>query len=211
MRTVFSLLVLSVLAAPLSSLADGSIAINGRAGVAKPWGDFAKDEPMSDGLSWGFPLQADLQFRFTKQLSLGAYVRYAPLLLSDDAKTACDALGASCSAADIGLGGVVEYRFSERMEGGGWVGANVGYELLRSDTGVGTAKATFTSTGLEAGAQVGYDFELGGLTIGPFLQAGAGQFTKEKVKSGGQTTTSSIGDKAIHGWAGVGLRFTLLL
>lgn len=211
MRKLPCLLALSVLAAPLAARADQSIAINFRGGVAKPWGDFAKGAPMSDGVSWAFPLQGDLAFRFTKEIGVGAYVRYAPLTLSDAAQNGCNAAGTSCSAADIAFGPLFEYRFGERLDGGGWLGASLGYEMARNEVGVGGQKRAATSTGFEGGVQAGYDFTLAGITIGPFVHAGAGQFSKVKTQFAGQTTTANIPQKATHGWFGIGIRVGILL
>jgi len=210
MRKLLCLLALSVLVVP-SARADQSIAINFRGGAAKPWGDMVKGAHMSDNLSWGFPLQGDLAFRFTKQLGVGAYVRYAPLNLSDSAQNACNAHGRSCSTSDIGFGGLVEYRFGERLDGGGWLGASVGYEMLRFQGGTGSQSSTSTASGFEAGLQAGYDFTLAGITIGPFVHCDVGQFGKVKYEAGGQTTTSNITDKAMHGWFGIGVRLGILI
>jgi len=151
MRRSFALLVLSILAAP-AARADGSIALNARAGVAKPFGDLGDGVSLSDSVEWGFPLQADLQFRFTKQLSVGAYGRYAATTLASRTSDACT--GFSCKLADVGFGAIAEYRFSSRLEGGPWVGALVGYERLQGDVssgGTAPTKVSSTMSGFEAG------------------------------------------------------------
>lgn len=218
MRKLLPLLVLSVLAAP-AARADGSIAINLRAGVVKPWGDFQKSRPVSDVENWAFPFQGDLQFRFTRRLQAGAYGRYAPVTLADRTKNLCDLATpkASCGLSDLGFGGVVEYRFSDKLEGGGWVGASFGYEILKYDTAVSGVKTTRTLTGLEGGVQTGIDFELGGLTVGPFLQVGAGQYSNMKTETAATSTTAatsasaSVSGQKLHGYAGLGIRLSLLL
>ncbi len=211
MRKLASLVALSVLAVPLAARADQSIAVNFRGGAAKPWGDVSKGNGMSSDTPWGFPLQGDLAFRFTKQLGVGAYVRYAPLLLSDSYQNGCNAAGFTCSGSDLAFGGLVEYRFGERLDGGGWLGASVGYEMLRSVSGSAGQRVTGTASGFEAGAQAGYDFTLAALTIGPFVHASLGQYGSLKVQTGGQTSTGSISGKAMHGWIGVGIRVGILL
>ncbi len=207
MRRSFALLVLSILAAP-AARADGSIALNARAGVAKPFGDIGDGVSLSDSVEWAFPLQADLQFRFTKQLSVGAYGRYAATTLASRTSDACT--GFSCKLADVGLGAIAEYRFSSRLEGGPWIGALVGYERLQGDVssgGTAPTKVSSTMSGFEAGAQVGVDFELGGVTIGPWGSIRVGEFSKSKLGSG----STSISDKGLHGWLEIGLRLSLLL
>jgi hypothetical protein len=206
MRKLYPLLVLSFLAAPVAR-ADGSIQLSARGGVAKPLGDAADGAAIGDFVEWAFPLQADLQFRFLKQLSIGAYARYAPAVLASDVSDACDLANGSCDLADIGFGLVAEYRFRERLEGGPWVGALVGYEMLTGDTTVLGREASTRFSGFEAGVEAGMDFELGGLTLGPWGSLMAGQFTKAKTEG----DSRSIDDKAFHGWFQVGLRVSLLL
>lgn len=210
MRKLLVLLALSGLAVPLAR-ADQQIAINFRGGAAKAWGDAAREEPMSDTVEWAFPLQGDLAFRFTKHIGVGAYLRYAPITLPDAAKNLCNATGTSCSAHDLAFGALGEYRFGERLDGGGWLGAFLGYELLKSQTGTGSQKVTGTMSGFEAGLQAGYDFTLAALTIGPFVHAGLGRFGSAKSETGGQTTSQGVSGKTIHGWYGVGIRVGILL
>jgi hypothetical protein len=210
MRRLFPLVVLSALAAPLAAGADGSIVLNARVGVAKPFGEAEKGEKVGEAIAWAFPLQADLQFRFAKQLSAGAYVRYAATRLDSTVSNACSVSGVSCSSSDVAFGVLAEYRFSEKLDGGPWVGALGGYERLegtRSQLGV---KATTTSAGLELGAQAGVDFELGGLTLGPWVSVNVGQFRTSKVEASGVSTSGSIDEKGLHGWFQGGVRASLL-
>jgi hypothetical protein len=206
MRKLFPLFVLSILAAPLAR-ADGSIQLGARGGVAKPFGDAADGAALGDLVEWAFPLQADLQFRFLKQLSVGAYARYAPTVLASDVSDVCDLVDGSCDLADVGFGIIAEYRFRDRLEGGPWVGALVGYEMLTGDTAGTANERSFRLSGLEAGVEAGMDFELGGLTVGPWASVMAGRFSKVKVEG----DSSSIDDKGLHGWFQVGLRVSLLL
>ncbi len=211
MRKLLALLALSVLAVPLAASADQQIAINIRGGAAKPWGDASKGDPMTDTVGWAFPLQGDLAFRFTKNIGVGVYARYAPTLLAESADNACKAAGGSCSATDLSFGGLFEYRFGERLDGGGWVGASLGYEMAKSKISSAAQSGTSTLSGFEGGVQAGYDMTLGGLTIGPFVHANFGQFSSAKVESGGQTQSGSITDKAFHGFFGLGIRVGILL
>jgi hypothetical protein len=204
MRRLFPFLVLLAVAAPAASLADGGIVLNARAGVAKPFGDLEKDSPMSDLVAWEFPLQADLQFRVMRPLSVGAYVKYGPTTLGSKMKDACS--GMSCKLNDIGFGAIAEWRLSGRLEGGPWVGAFFGYDMLKGDLSEGSLSATASITGFEGGANLGMDFELGGLTLGPYAGLSAGQFTKADIGAG----NVSITDKTLHYWFQVGLRASLL-
>jgi hypothetical protein len=200
MRRLLTLVLLSVLASPLAARADGSIQIVAAGGVAKPFGDVANGQKMADAIDWAFPLDAQLQFRIVKQLALGAYVRYAP--------TSVASTCSGCTLNDLAFGGRLEYRFSEKLEGGGWLGAFAGYEQLKSESaGVGTAKTTRTFSGVEGGAAGGVDFELGGLTLGPYVQVTVGEYTKQS----GAGVSSTIASKGMHGFFGAGIRLALLL
>jgi hypothetical protein len=211
MRKLLALLVLAAVLGPAAARADGKIVLNARAGVAAPLGEIGDGAKLGDLVGWAFPLQADLQFRFWKQLSLGAYGRYAPATLESEVSNACSTRGVSCDASDVAFGAVGEYRFSERLEGGPWIGGHVGWEMLRFDRAVTAGEASVTDSGLEAGAQAGYDFELGGLTLGPYGGLGLGQFSRTSQKVGGVKTSRDISDTAVHGWLQVGLRASLLL
>jgi hypothetical protein len=199
MRRLLTLIVLSALAAPVASRADGSIQIVAAGGAAKPFGDVANGEKMTDRIDWAFPLDAQLQFRVVKQLALGGYVRYAPTSVA----SACT----GCSINDLAFGARLEYRFSEKLEGGGWLGVFAGYEQTKYEAGSGTAKTSITYSGPEGGAAGGMDFELGGLTLGPYVQLTMGEYTK---RSGG-TGSSTLASKGMHAFFGAGIRLALLL
>ncbi len=200
MKRLLTLVVLSVLAVPLATRADGSIQINARAGAAKPFGDIGNGAKLTDFVDWAFPLDASVQFRVIKQLSVGAYGRFAPTSL----KSGCN----GCSANDLGFGGVVEYRFSEKLEGGVWLGASAGYQMLKTEqpdlTGL---KVKSTLSGWEGAISGGVDYELGGLTLGPYLQVAFGEYGTSKTDAG----STSIASKGMHGFFGGGIRLTLLL
>jgi hypothetical protein len=200
MRRLLTLIVLSVLAAPVATRADGSISVTASAGVTKPFGDVANGQKLGDAIDWAFPLEAQLGFRLLKQLSLGGYVRFAPTSLP----SGCT----GCTVTDLAFGGRLEYRFSERLEGGGWIGAFAGYDQLKSEVKLSTgSKNSVTYSGLEGGLAAGADFELGGLTMGPWVQGWLGQFTKQS----GDVLSSSLASKGVHGFFGAGIRMTLLL
>ncbi len=199
MRRLLSLILLSVVAAPLGAQADGSIQIVAAGGAAKPFGDRSDGVKLSDDVDWAFPLDGQLQFRIVKQLSLGGYVRYAPMTVP----SSCT----GCSANDLAFGGRLEYRFDEKLEGGGWLGVFGGYEQTKFESGSGTAKTSITYSGPEGGVAGGMDFELGGLTLGPYVQLTMGEYTS---RSGG-TGSSTLASKGMHAFFGAGIRLALLL
>ena len=201
MRRLLPLVALSALvAAPLAARADGSIQLGARAGVAKPFGDIGNGQKLGDFVDWAFPLEADLQFRVIPEFSIGAYGRFSPTTL----KSGCP----GCSANELGLGAVGEFRFSGRLEGGPWLDVFAGYNQMKLDQiSMAAGKQTATLTGWETGVSGGMDFELGGLTLGPFLQLTVAEFLNQKYAGASQ----SIQSKGAHAFFGGGLRLTLLL
>jgi hypothetical protein len=211
MRRLGLLLLSFVLATPVASRADGSIQIDVGAAIGKPFGQVESGSNLSDAIAWQFPLQADVQFRFLKSFAAGPYVRYAPTSLASDLQNGCSASGVSCDVSALAFGVLGEYRFSDRLEGGPWLGAFVGWEMLKSTQPQAGAQATATLSGIEGGIRGGMDFELGGVTLGPWAALQLGQFSSQKVELAGTTTSSSIVDKAVHGSFQVGVRLSLLL
>ena len=217
MRTLGLLLLASTLSAPLAARADGSIQLDLGAGIGKPFGQIQSGANASDAVAWEFPLQADVQFRFLKSFAAGPYVRYAPTTLASNLSNGCSAAGVSCDAMSLAFGVVGEYRFSDRLEGGPWLGALVGWEMLKATTpqqgasGGPLVKATSTVSGVELGVRGGMDFELGGVTLGPWAALQAGQYSTQTVEMNGTSTSGGIADKALHGTFQVGVRVSLLL
>jgi hypothetical protein len=216
MRKLGLLLLASSLSAPLAARADGSIQLDLGAGIAKPFGQIASGSNVSDSVAWEFPLQADVQFRFLKSFAAGPYVRYAPTSLASNLSNGCSASGVSCAVMDLAFGVVGEYRFSDRLEGGPWLGALIGWEMLKTttpqqDTTGTLVKATSTVSGLELGLRAGMDFELGGLTLGPWVGVRTGQFSTQTTEMSGSSTSGGISSKALHGSFEVGARLSLLL
>lgn len=200
MRRLLTLVVLSVLASPLAARADGAISLSASAGVAKAFGDVANGAKLADSVDWAYPLEAQLGFRLMKQLSVGGYLRFAP--------TTSPAKCVGCTVTDLAFGARAEYRFSEKLEGGGWLGVFAGYDQLKNERKLTTgAKSAVTFSGVEGGVAGGADFELGGLTLGPWVQLTLGEFTKQS----GEGISSAIASKGMHGWVSGGVRLSLLL
>jgi hypothetical protein len=198
MKRLLTLIVLSALAAPRAARANGSIQLNASAAVAKPFGDIGNGAKLSDTVNWAFPFGASVAYRVAKQVGVGAYGRYAPATLTTSASCS------GCSANDVGFGALVEYRFGEKPEGGAWLGASAGYQMLQAKDVAGSKT---TLSGWEGAFQGGSDFELAGLSLGPYLQLAFGEYGTQKVGS----SSTSIASKGLHGFFGGGVRITLLL
>jgi hypothetical protein len=201
MRRLLPLVALSVLAFPRIARADGSFQLVAAGGVSRPFGDLANGQKMTDALDWAFPFDGQMQFRIVKSLAVGAYVRYAPT----SAASSCS----GCGVKELAFGGRAEVRFGERLEGGPWVGVFAGYDQLKNDYTAPTGGGlSWTLSGPEGGAAAGIDFELGGVTVGPYLQLVVGEYTRQ---TGSGVASTSPSSKGVHGFGGGGVRLTLLL
>ena len=210
MRRLFPLVVLSALAAPLAARADGSIVLNARAGVAKPFGEAEKGEKVGDAIAWAFPLQADPPV----PLREAALRRGVRALRGDEldstVSNACSASGVSCSFTTSPSASSPSTASARSSRADPWIGAFGGYERLegtRSQLGV---KATTTSSGLEARRPGGRRLR----ARRPHPRAVAVPERRpvqdSKVEASGVSTSGSIDEKALHGWFQGGVRASLL-
>lgn len=204
MRRILACLV-AVAAALAPSAADAAgFFLGARLGAAFPSGDIAGGEKLGDFVDWAVPMQLEIGGS-GKQLTLAAYLRYAPGILDSSVKSGCDAAGATCSGSDLGLGAEVLWHFSPGRAGP-WVGGFAGWEFLRYDYALLGSKAAVTDSGWELGGQGGIDFAWGILTLGPYGTIGLGQFGKATLELNGSSDTQSISDKGTHTWWQVGVR-----
>src|SRR5207244_10498554 len=137
------------------------------------------------------PLWIEAGWWFNKSLFAGAYFQYAfgfPHCLD----------GASCSSSGMRFGIEALYNFMPDAPVQPWAGLGVGYELFnRSRFGDETYK------GFELlNVQIGLDFPVGKMTIGPFasyqLFGKYGSFSASGV-------SNNINDYTGHSWLQVGL------
>ena len=211
--------------ASASSASDGGkFAIGLRLGYALPMGSSvgvgsgATAQEMTDVVSGQFPIWLDLGYMVTPNVMLGVYGQYGFTSLAGQIKTECDqasALGVSCSASDIRLGGQVQYHFSPSEKIDPWLGLGVGYEWMTiSASGAGQDLST-TISGVEfANLQGGVDFKvMPNFGIGPFISLPLGQYGSVSNSGSGAASNpgGDISNKAIHEWLTFGARgaFTL--
>ena len=102
--------------------------------------------------------------------------------------------GADCSSSIMRLGGQVTYTMPPPLPI--WVGAGLGYEWNKVDTG---SAGEFTVRGVEwLNLQAGVDFlATPALRFGPFVMLSLGRYDKGEVAGFG---SESIGDKKMHEW-----------
>ncbi len=202
MRKVLACLAAAALA-PSAADAAGFF-LGARLGAAFPGGEIGSGDKVGDFVDWAAPVQLEIGGS-GKQLTLAAYLRYAPGILDASVKSGCAADGATCSGSDLGLGGEVLWHFSPGRAGP-WVGGFAGWELLRYEYAPPGNKVAITDSGWELGAQGGIDFAWGILTLGPYGAIALGEFGKATAEVNGSSNTQSISDKGTHTWWQVGVR-----
>lgn len=179
--------------------AGGKIKLGLRLGYALPMGDIAKDAKMSDAVSGMVPIWLDLGYMVTPNIMVGLYAQYGFVMLSSDAKDACDALKVDCSATNMRFGLQGQYHLSPGESMNPWVGLGIGYEILTNKVDSESAD----TTGLEfANIQGGADFKVGdSMAVGPFVSFSIGQYSKSDGED--------IEEKAMHQWLTLGVKGTM--
>jgi opacity protein-like surface antigen len=197
---------------------DTGISLSIRAGYGLPLGDAGKDFKMSDLVSGQVPLEADLTFRFTRQLGLGAYVGYGFAFASDKICQQVGPLptGVSCKASNastLRYGLMLSYRFHPSDDMTPWFGLGAGFEQAQVDvkaSGLGqTATETLKASGWEYGnLTIGVDWEVATkLKVGPFIRGSLVKFDTSKTSTGGKESIPSS-DQTFHEWITLGLKGT---
>lgn len=181
-----------------------------RGGWAVPGGDVERGQPLKELAKAELPLWLELGYRFSGHVRAAFYFELAPVSL-----TAPCPVGAACSSFDGRFGLGIQLHPWPRAWLDPWIGAGVGVEQLQATTPrPGEALASELSWfGLEVPVELGFDLEISDVfTLGPYATVSFAQFTSASVKPpGGATTTTTIRDRATHGWAQVGLKATFKL
>jgi hypothetical protein len=219
---------LAVLGSTSSARAEG-FELGARVGYGLPFGETEDGEDLSDGVKGMIPLQLDLGYRVTQELSLGGYVMYGVGFVGDTISEPCDSadetpgVSASCSARDIRLGIQAQYHFAPAEKLDPWLGVGFGYEWLTLGVDVSGGGQSFELTSTGRGfefinLQGGLDFKVArGLGLGPFLSFSMGQYSSASASCSGSlcdnsdTESRDIDDKALHQWLLLGVRGTFVV
>lgn len=206
------MLVVSVAVALLApGLASGGFVLGARGGWAIPGGDLTEGAKVSDQIDGQVPIWVDLGWTVADQLTLGAYVRFAPNVRDSSAIDRCDLVDADCGGYGLGAGAQVAFRLVPG-KAGPWLGAFGGFEALSFEQGLDTRAADQALRGWELGAQGGIDFAWGPIVLGPYVTFSFGRFTVLDLDLGDVgSPTFEIPDEATHRWLQLGLRFALAL
>jgi hypothetical protein len=178
-------------------------------------GTFAKDAQMRGVNDLGkyvaglVPVWADAGYRVNRHIYVGAYFQFALASTSGDVCMR-DAGGASCSSSgtDIRFGVTARYAFSPDARFDPWVGAGFGYEMLHLSETTGPVSSDLSTRGFELfNLQLGGDYALApGVTVGPFVMLGMGQYGSYDYSRGGQSLSGDFTQTGLHEWLFLGLR-----
>jgi hypothetical protein len=163
-----------------------------RAGYSIPMGDVADKSSFSDtGLSGVIPIQAEVGYKINPNLLVGGYFSYGIGMANSDK---CK----DCSFSQLRFGAQVHYYFLPTGQFDPWLGAGIGYEILKE------SQAEVSAKGLEyINLQGGADYRVNGnVGLGPVLQFGIGSYGSASVKGNDVPNFKS----ATHEFLTIGVR-----
>jgi outer membrane protein W len=190
-----------VAALAFAGTAEAQFALDLKVAYAIPTGDVVSGAALSSGVSGGMPFEVAGRYRFTPNLSAGAYFQWGPAFVKSGA---CEA-GATCSASDMRIGLEAMYAFMPDGAFNPWVSLGTGWEwLFLSDTSVNPSSSTLS--GWEYfNVQAGVDFPLSRLfALGPYVGYFGGSYTSNSASTG--SIPSEF--RAFHGWFQIGAKGT---
>lgn len=208
MRKIMMMVVLAALAVPVASRAQVTLGL--RAGYGIAMGDAVKDGKMTEVVKGQVPLQLDLGYRVTKEITVGGYFGYGFGVLGSAFKDQNCTGGVDCSSSVMRVGVQGSYTFAPVGQLAPWLGVGAGYEwgTLKAEAGGVSVKETFR--GIEfLNLQGGADYRLAPkVAVGPFVQLSVGQYSRASITGPGIDQSGSIQDKGVHEWLQFGLRGT---
>ena len=168
---------------------------------------------MSDVVKAMVPIQLDVGYRVTPEVTIGGYFSYGFAQLGSSVSDTCDAYGLDCSASDYRFGVQATYAFTKVAPTFvPWIGLNIGYEWASYSESGGGQKIEQSANGWEfLGLQLGADWKLGPqFSFGPYLTYSFGQYSDGETKLTGVINAtqsfSSYANTSTHEWFGFGVR-----
>ncbi len=192
-----------------SALADdvnSGIEVGGRVGYAIPLGSLAggggtgANTDVSNFVSGALPLWLDAGYRFASpNLFVGGYLSWGPGFNGSGLNNC------SCSTNLVQYGLQAHYHFLPDQSIDPWVGYGIGMESLNLSAQNGGQSISGWDYAV---FQVGADYRalLDNLGVGPVVNFGIGQYNNLSTSAGGQSTSASIPNQALHEWLTIGIR-----
>jgi outer membrane protein W len=208
-----ALLATSLCLAPAAATAqDSGFSLGVRAAYAVPFGTATDGTSLNDLAAGAVPLQVDADYRLSREWLIGVSFAYGPVRIADEAKRSLEAAGLS----DVGghrqqvLSLQVARHFNSDGSFRPWVGLSGGYEWTRFAGGkLPSGMETEIGMAGPTGAfMIGGDFAVSPrVTVGPYVAVDLGRYGRNLVwVEDGDTTSTSIDDKAVHQWLRAGVK-----
>jgi hypothetical protein len=196
-----------------------------RTGYALPMGRIGKiatndpntaptNDSLPDLVSGMVPIWVDAGYRINPNLYVGGFFQFGFGFVNKDKNPGCEQI--SCSVQDIAFGANVHYHFLPAASFDPWIGAGVGYEILKiSESGTvafGGMQAQFDLDGSFSGLQfvnlqAGGDFKATpDFAVGPFVNLALGQYSGYSVSFAGSEVSGDLTDTGLHEWLTLGVR-----
>jgi hypothetical protein len=174
-----------------------------RTGVIFPAGDAASGAALSLEVGVQFPLVLDVGYRINEHFFVGVVGQYA---IGTIPSGQCDS-SQSCSESNGRVGAELQVHplgRSGRVDP--WFGLGFGYEWQLYGVSSSGQSGTLALSGFDfLNVDVGIDFPVGKVHLGPYFGFTLGQFDHASDSNG----SASIDEKALHYWFCVGLKLTL--
>lgn len=193
---------------------DSGFSLGLRAGYAVPFGAAGAGTNLNDLATGAVPLQVDLDYRLSRDWRLGLCFGYGPVFVADGAQRALEAAGLS----DVGghrqqvFGLQLTRVFKSDWRLSPWVGLAGGYEWTRyAGATLPSGKETeIGRSGFAGSLTVGGAYAVSPrLAVGPYVAVDLGRYRRDLVwVEDGDTSSTDIRDRGVHGWVEAGVRLT---
>jgi outer membrane protein len=197
-KLLLAVAAMAVMAIP--AVSNAQLQLGARLGYGFAMGEAEAGFDQGDFISGQIPFEIDLNYKLSKNLSVGGYFSYAYGMVGGTTSDGCDLGNLDCSASGMRAGLQLAYDFSPGASMDPWVGLGFGYEWAT----LSIEDQDLTVTGWEyVSFQVGADWTVAkGFGLGPFASWSIGQYGSFDDGSG----SVDIEDKGTHQLIQIGVR-----
>jgi len=166
---------------------------------------------MSNTFSGEVPLLVDIGWKPLPALFVGAYAGIGFGGAAGTSGQICDQDDITCITLSLRGGIEAQYHFIPNGWMNPWVGYGIGIESTAFSGSNGATTYSVAAAGWELGHfMAGLDFRLSrAIGIGPMVDFSVGQYSALAVNLNGQSSSSSIANRALHEWLFVGARLVV--